>query len=168
MARIESNKAEAGTVVVRPTNKTTGATRTVGLEVATLREAVDVLEDRLDDVDERVIALESDTDADSPDPWESLARGSVASGDEVERALQRNPAEPNVVAPGIQELVPPSANAAGGSLSAQADPTQPRAPIGIIVALTDPQFEVLFGFGSARPDPVHEDALPLKQSGEMR
>lgn len=170
MARVESNKAEVGTAVVRPTTKTTAATRTVGLEVATLREAVDVLEDRVDGVDERVTALESDIDTDAADPWESLARGSVNQDDEAAMAVQPNPVEPSVVTPGMQELMPPpSSSAAGGSLSAPADPTHEnlRIPGAILIALTDPQFEMLFGIGSTRPDRIHGDALPLKQPGAM-
>jgi hypothetical protein len=105
MTRIERNHRVVQMEEVRPGTKRETTAPSAGLAIAGLRESVDGLELRLDDVDERVAALELDASAESTTEWEALARGSVPRGAESvsdATADGLRPAEPEALTTAIE------------------------------------------------------------------
>jgi len=155
-----SHVAEVHAVGASTKKGTTAAAQ--GLAIATLREAVDVLEDRLDDVDDRVAVLESETDVDPSGVWESLARGDVQQEEGVAAVpvMPPEPADPSAVISDVQELNP-AVSLGEVKLSRPAPTTErenPQAPAAVRFLLTDAQFERLFGAGSTTTDSVQGDS----------
>ena len=161
MANVERNHSAARTEAVRPTTKrATMTAASTGLAIAGLRETIDGIEMRLDDVDERIAALELDEGAESPTDWEALARGALPK--DVESV--GGPIAPAVDAPEVGPLVTEGVPLTPRSLSEVQGPTpagqagqEPRRPAEVCVALSDAQFEKLFGVGSSSTPAVRRD-----------
>ena len=151
MARIKSDDALEAVVGVRPMPKPTVATRSLGLQLATLREVVDDLEMRVDDVDARVSTLEVETSTEAVGNWESLARAVPQDdGNASTSATYAKVPEPEVDRSEVGDAKPHS-DLAEMSWPQSAHATQRddrRAPAGVFVVLTDCQFEALFGNAS--------------------
>ena len=166
MARIKGDNASEAVVGIRPMTKPTVATRSLGLEVATLREAVDGLEMRVDDVDARVSTLEMETSTDALDALESLARG-IPQGDERDAtasAIRENDDDPTMEKSGSGDAEVPS------NLTKVSRPQPPSTSErdtrlssgGVLVALTDGQFAALFGIGAGRDGGTEDNGAPAR------
>jgi hypothetical protein len=168
MANAERNHGTAEMESVRRNTKKGTPAASNGLAIAGLRETVDGLEMRLDDVDERVAALELDASTDSSDYWEALARDALPQGEEsvsVPIAAVPGAPAPGAMMPEGAQTVP--ASVADVQLPQPADQTgqeNPHPSAEVRVALSDSQFEKLFGISSPRAAAVPgETTAPVIQ-----
>jgi hypothetical protein len=170
MTRIERKHQVVEMEAIRPGTKRETTAPSAGLAIAGLRESVDGLELRLDDVDERVAALELDAGAESTTHWEALARGSVPYPKETDaEATAVVPVPPEPEGAKVDDEQPTSSKFAAVNLPQAPRATEhekPQASAGVLVVLSDRQFERLFGTGSARTDAIERDPAAAHPPGD--